>query len=112
MDMYEDMDLDTSWEYDFLDFEFDMDTIFLAYLGVVAVWEGKGARGKARRWWIHPIFQRREQHGVYYRLVKELELDSQRWREYLRLSREQFEVILAFVTGINHKETHEHGGSY
>ena len=52
---------------------------------------------KKRRWWIHPILQRRNQLGEYHRLVMELELDSERWKKYFRVSKEQFEHLLHMI---------------
>ena len=50
-----------------------------------------------RRWWVHPINKKREQLGAYSRLVMELNLDSQRFSQFFRLSKEQFHQLLCYV---------------
>ena len=53
-------------------------------------------KGK-RRWWVHDIIQKRKEYGEYHRLVKELELDEERFYQYFRMSKDQFKLILDLV---------------
>ena len=41
-------------------------------------------------WWIHETIKQRKTYGVYYHVVQELELDSERFHQYFRMTREQF----------------------
>ena len=52
---------------------------------------------KKRRYWVHPILQRRLELGKYHRLVQELELDRERFHQYFRMSSEKLEYILGLV---------------
>ncbi|XP_074537109.1 uncharacterized protein LOC141798997 [Halichoeres trimaculatus] len=54
-------------------------------------------RAKRRRFWVHPILRRRLQHGEFHHLVQELRLDDGRFQRYFRLTRAQFDVLLARV---------------
>ena len=40
---------------------------------------------KARKEWVQPILQKRKEHGEFHRLVKELMLDSGRFKQYFRV---------------------------
>ena len=40
------------------------------------------------------MLTKRHQHGAYYHLVRELELDGDRFCDYFRLTREQFKLVL------------------
>lgn len=57
----------------------------------------KATKKRKRRWWVHTILQKRKKFGEYHRLVKELELDGERFQQYFRLTREQFAHILGIV---------------
>ena len=48
-------------------------------------------------WWIHEIIKQIKIYGVYYHLVKELKLDSKRFHQYFRMTREQFRDILFHI---------------
>ena len=37
-------------------------------------------------WWIHKIIKQIQIYGVYYHLVKELKLDSERFQQYFRMT--------------------------
>ena len=37
-----------------------------------------------RRWWVHPIFRERKEHGCFNILFKELEKDETKFKEYYR----------------------------
>ena len=54
---------------------------------------------RRRRWWVHPILQLRREHGAYYRLVRELQLDNERFHQYFRMSREEFARLLQMTEG-------------
>ncbi|GFR82261.1 nuclease HARBI1 [Elysia marginata] len=52
---------------------------------------------KRPRYWVHDIIKNRKIHGAYYHLVRELELDTNRYKEYFRMSPQQLEMVLSFV---------------
>ena len=41
---------------------------------------------RKHRYWVHDILRRRLQQGAYHNLVQELQLDSQRFHSYIRIS--------------------------
>lgn len=52
---------------------------------------------KRRRYWIHPINRKREPKGEFHSLVKELESDPERFHQYFRTSKAQFEQIHSLI---------------
>ncbi|XP_014242917.1 protein ALP1-like [Cimex lectularius] len=46
-----------------------------------------------RRFWVHPINQRREELGEYHRLCRELHSHEDRFFSYFRMSRQSFEEL-------------------
>ncbi|GFR90517.1 nuclease harbi1 [Elysia marginata] len=52
---------------------------------------------KRPRYWVHDIIKNRKIHGAYYHLVRELELDTDRYKEYFQMSPRQLEMVLSFV---------------
>lgn len=54
-------------------------------------------RQRRRRVWVRPCIRRRQEVGVFQRLVAELALDSGRHLEYFRMSPEQMEQLLALL---------------
>lgn len=57
----------------------------------------KKNRKRKHRWWIHQIYQNRLQYGTFYHLIKELELDDDRFVKYFRLNKQQFKQVLLLV---------------
>ena len=53
-------------------------------------------RGK-HRWWVHDIITNRLQQGAYHNLVKELQFDGEKFQQYFRLTREQFDQVLCYI---------------
>ena len=49
------------------------------------------------RWWVHDILKKLKELGEYHRLVKELELDGERFHQYFRMSTEQFSHIVDII---------------
>ena len=47
---------------------------------------------RKHRFWIHPIFNKRKECGAFYHLVRELELDEEKYIEYFRMSLQQLET--------------------
>ena len=45
-------------------------------------------------WWIHEIIKQIKIYRVYYHLVQEMKLDSERSHQYFRMTREQLGDIL------------------
>lgn len=54
---------------------------------------------RKHRWWVHSIITNRIQQGAYHNLVSELTLhdDGKKFKEYFRLTREQFAEVLFYV---------------
>jgi hypothetical protein len=50
---------------------------------------------KRRRhtWWVHPINQRREKYVEFDKLYEELKSFPQRYFQYFRMTKEQFEIL-------------------
>ena len=71
----------------------DEEDMVLFYL----LYRRRKTKKKQRRWWVHNILLWRKQYGEYHRLVKELELDGDKFQQYFRLSREQFTHVLSIV---------------
>ena len=72
----------------------DIATIAALYL----LWESEERRKrKRRRLWVHDILRRRPQLGEFHHLLQELHLDDGRFQRYFRLSRAQFDDLLARV---------------
>ncbi|XP_029938044.1 protein ANTAGONIST OF LIKE HETEROCHROMATIN PROTEIN 1-like [Salarias fasciatus] len=54
-------------------------------------------RAHGRRLWVHPIIQRRSEFGEFHHLLQELREDEGRFQGYFRLSRAQFDDLLARI---------------
>ncbi|XP_046863249.1 protein ALP1-like [Xenia sp. Carnegie-2017] len=51
-----------------------------------------------KRFWVRPIFERRQQHGEYFRLVKEMkEEDHESYFAYFRMLPRHFDFLLSLV---------------
>ena len=47
---------------------------------------------RKHRFWIHPILNKRQEYGAFYHLVRELELDEEKYIEYFRMSPQQLDT--------------------
>uniref|UniRef100_A0A3B3HNM8 DDE Tnp4 domain-containing protein n=1 Tax=Oryzias latipes TaxID=8090 RepID=A0A3B3HNM8_ORYLA len=62
---------------------------------------------KRRRFWVHPIITRREEHGEFYRLIQELKMYHERFRGYFRMSVSEFENLLQqLAPSLTKEQTH------
>uniref|UniRef100_A0A673IN56 Zgc:194221 n=1 Tax=Sinocyclocheilus rhinocerous TaxID=307959 RepID=A0A673IN56_9TELE len=52
---------------------------------------------KRRSVWVHPILQKRKNHGEFHQLIQELRLDNGRFKAYFRVDKDQFDYILRKV---------------
>ena len=52
------------------------------------------ARKRVRKFWVHPIFQARQEKGVFRNLFKELRSHDEKFREYTRMSQNTFDELL------------------
>ena len=59
--------------------------------------QSKKKKKRNYRWWVHSIIKKRKKFGAYYHLVKELELDGEKFQEYFRMTREKFSQVLFYV---------------
>ena len=57
----------------------------------------KSQRSGARRYWVHPVNQKRDVHGVYSHLVQEIRSFRNYHSRYLRMTVENFDRILALI---------------
>ncbi len=59
---------------------------------------------KKRTFWVHLILRRRPEHGEFYHLIQELRLYHGRFRQYFRLTVEQFEALLGMLVPYIHRQ--------
>ena len=52
---------------------------------------------RKHRFWSHPILNKRKEYGAFYHLVRELELDKEKYIEYFRMSPQQLDILLSYV---------------
>ena len=52
---------------------------------------------RRHRFWVHEILKGRIEQGAFNNLVRELELDRNKYHEYFRMSSEKMEYILGLV---------------
>ncbi|XP_073421558.1 uncharacterized protein [Dendrobates tinctorius] len=57
-------------------------------------------RWQRRRFWRHPIIEVRESRGAYHTLYTELQVNPQKFGDYIRMSQESFMDLLGMVEGI------------
>lgn len=55
------------------------------------------SKKRKRRHWVHSTLQKRKQLGEFHTLINELDADAERFKQYFRVSREQFEIILSNI---------------
>ena len=68
----------------------------IALIGIYFLLKRREAINK-RKLWRKPWFALHDEQGVYHNLMKELEVDGGSFRNYLRLTKDQFDDILARV---------------
>ena len=61
--------------------------------------------GRRRKIWVHSILLQRLSFGEFHTLVQELESDSQRFKQYFRMSKIQFDQLLSIVEDELTKQT-------
>ena len=59
--------------------------------------EGQNERMNKKKTWVRPWIKNRQKYGSFHTLHKELGLDQQAFKEYFRLDKTQFEVLLQKV---------------
>ncbi|KAK7907089.1 hypothetical protein WMY93_015701 [Mugilogobius chulae] len=64
---------------------------------VLAILLARQRKERRRRFWVHPINQRRQQQGYFHNLIAELRQDSQRHHRFFRMSVEQFDEIISII---------------
>ncbi|KAL2099475.1 hypothetical protein ACEWY4_003869 [Coilia grayii] len=52
---------------------------------------------RKRKFWVHPLLERRRQQGEFHQLIQELKLYHDRFRQYFRMSVAEFEALLAVL---------------
>lgn len=70
----------------------------LATVLISAILLRRRQRKHPKRFWIRPIFTRRQQQGEYYNLLQEMRLsDEESHFKYMWMSKERFDVLLSQV---------------
>ena len=55
-------------------------------------------KSRGRRWWVHPLNQRRIHQGDFHNLLIEMrESDPQEFSKYMRMDPAQFDIVLNLV---------------
>lgn len=54
----------------------------------------KNKRYRNRRWWVHPIFQKRSTQGHFLTLFQDLKTDSEKFFRYTRMDQTAFYILL------------------
>lgn len=52
---------------------------------------------RRKRFWIHPVFTKRRDHGFYHAIFPVIALEESRFRNYFRMTPTQFEDLLNIV---------------
>lgn len=65
----------------------------------------KKRRYNTKRYWIHPIFQKRIENGFYHAIFPVISLERSRFRNYFRMNLIQFEELLNLVAPFITKQT-------
>ncbi|KAL2096763.1 hypothetical protein ACEWY4_005970 [Coilia grayii] len=52
---------------------------------------------RKRKFWVHPLLERRRPQGEFHQLIQELKLYHDRFRQYFRMSVAEFEALLAVL---------------
>ena len=63
-------------------------------------------KDRSHRFWVHPLMEKREDHGAYYTLVKELGQNPDKFQQYFRLTKEQFSYLEKIVSPYLVKKNH------
>ena len=68
------------------------------FLEMIVISNAAKKKKRTHKYWIHPILLNRKTLGTYHSLVQELKLHGDKFRQYFRVSTEQFENLLT-ITG-------------
>ncbi|KYN06577.1 Putative nuclease HARBI1 [Cyphomyrmex costatus] len=60
---------------------------------------------RKKRYWVHPIFKERYNHGFYHAIFPVITLEETRFRNYFRMTPTQFENLLSLVAPFITKQT-------
>ena len=55
------------------------------------------SKAKKRRFWVHPINQKRDDFGIFAQLFQELRSDHVRFQKYFRMTLENFDYLLRMI---------------
>lgn len=58
-----------------------------------------------KRYWVHPIYQLRREHGFYHAIFPTLSLEGIKFKNYFRMTKIQFEELLCLVAPLITKQT-------
>ena len=77
----------------------DSDSDLFELIVLLALKRRRKKRKRHRRCWVRPIFQRRREQGDYHNLIQEMRpSDLQSHFQYVRMSKERFDSLLAKVS--------------
>ena len=57
-----------------------------------------------RRWAVHPINKQQQQLGLFHHLIQELFHDEEKFSDFFRLTREQFDYVLDNIKDLIEKK--------
>ena len=69
----------------------------IALLSLLLKEKKKRSKKRKHRFWVHAINTRRQEQGAYHNLVRELELDANRYQQYFRMSAAKMDYLLDLV---------------
>lgn len=76
----------------------DEESALVAIIIATASSKNKRKKRKKRAEWVKPWLQRRSSHGLYSQLLQELRVEeAEIYKNFLRMSPEHFEELLAYV---------------
>jgi hypothetical protein len=71
----------------------------------IVAYKNKKRRKQTRKYWTHGLFSNRMQHGEYFNIIKQLEADSDKFFEYFRMRKEQFDYLLNMTYSQLHRQS-------
>ena len=64
---------------------------------LLAIYYLRRRKRRRRRFWVHPIIQKRQKYGEFHHLVRELESHPDKFKEYFRMTKQQFDSVVELI---------------
>lgn len=74
----------------------NMQNTVVNFLGILYL-KNRSSRHRRRRWWIHPLNQKRISQGDFHNLLNEMRGDPVHFHKYTRMTPAQFDGVLNLV---------------